>query len=194
MHQDIMARIGAIVHIDQPGLYVPADTPVEDWLDLCRHWAKLRDISTWAIGDLIEFGERVYGETYAQVEAELTQSSIAIPASRLMQLAHVSRHWPRELRIYNLGHSFYQDVIHRALPLEARQHLLQRAEREGWTREELRDKKRQLLAALDGEEVIPVPEPWRGYAVVERGRVELHGLPEGWEGRRVRVKIELEVE
>src|SRR5690349_8357114 len=68
-------REGLLVHLRRleengaltpTGLSLPDDIPYERWEALVEFFARVKRATPWWIGDLLNFGERVYGEDYTQ--------------------------------------------------------------------------------------------------------------------------------
>lgn len=118
------------------GLTLPEDLSFEDWLLLAPKLRCIRDASLWWWGDYINFGERKYGEVYAQALEESDYSY-----GTLRNVSYLANTFELSRRRDNLPISFHQEVA--ALPLEDQNRLLDECENDGWTRNELRREARK---------------------------------------------------
>jgi hypothetical protein len=128
-----LAREGALT---STALTLDPDTPYGQWEALGAMLGALSHASCWLIGDWLEFGERAYGEKYAQAIEET-----GLAAQTLMNYASVARRVPPERRRAALPYSYHAVVA----PLKPREQerWLKKAEREGM-------KRRELEAAVKG--------------------------------------------
>jgi len=117
------------------------DLPYDTYEALAHFFGRVNRASLFWIGDLLLFGERVYGESYAQA-AEAT----GLAPQSLMNTVSVCKQVPKTRRRPNLSLSMHQEVA----PLEPaeQKEWLKRAETEGWTRGQLRG---ELRAQRNGE-------------------------------------------
>jgi hypothetical protein len=97
-------------------------------VEMCR----VRRGVTAAIGDALNYAEREYGETYAQLEA-----STGYSPGYLANLKWVFGSVPIENRIDGLGMSYYQ-VVAPITDMIVQRTWLETAWENGWTRDELR--------------------------------------------------------
>jgi hypothetical protein len=119
------------------GLHLPPDIDFEGWAALGSRIAGLASASAWCLGDWLVFGERAYGERYRTALAATT-----LDYQTLRNYAWVARRIPMSRRRDTLSLQHHAEVA--ALP-DAQQDLwLLRAERQRWSRNELR---RRLRAA-----------------------------------------------
>jgi len=118
--------------LTETGLVISGPLSYEEWLGLGHKLYTFYNSARWALGDWLAYGERVWGETYAQAE-ELTQLSY----STLTKLASVAKAYPAEARKWKLSVSHY--MVAQPLPANDRTALLSQAESERLTREEMRD-------------------------------------------------------
>jgi hypothetical protein len=112
-------------------------TPYAQWEALGTMLGRLSASSCWLIGDWVEFGERVYGEKYAQAVEET-----GLAPQTLMNYASVARRVPPPRRRASLPYSYHAVVA----PLEPDEQdaWLTKAELDGMSR-------RALQAAVKGE-------------------------------------------
>lgn len=103
----------------------------------------------WWVGDLLNTGEDVFGEEFAQIEAHLPHSP-----QTCANYKSVAKHIPYSRR-RGLHMTLAAEVAY--LPPQQRDDLIERAVKEGWKREEMKEARR----ALKGEPVggLPPPKP-----------------------------------
>jgi len=118
------------VQLKPTGLLLPESLSYELWEQVGFTLGVLRDLTAWALGDWILFGEGVFGEMYAQ-GVEVTGRK----KDTLLEYARVARQVPRERR-RNLSFTHHQIVA--ARPPEEQDLWLDRAEANVWSCEELR--------------------------------------------------------
>jgi len=128
-------------------LILPEDTTFEDWTAIGRRlqWIS-RGIHFW-IGDWLRFGERKWGERYAQA---LDETPFAYQT--LANDVWVCKRIPQNSRRAEL--SFGHHSVVAALPPDERDMWLDKAEKEGWTRRQLwaesRNVPEKLVPLYDG--------------------------------------------
>jgi N6-adenosine-specific RNA methylase IME4 len=111
------------------GLTLDPNTPYEQWENIGEQLNQIEGAIQWWIGDWLNFGERKYGEMYAQAVSESEVStwqnykytSNAVESARRRELLSWSHH--REVA---------------SLPPDEQEYWLEKAETEGMTRNELR--------------------------------------------------------
>lgn len=98
------------------------DVGYREWHSIGQTLFYLYEWTPWAIGDWINYGERVFGETYAQA-ASISGRKVRT----LYNLSYIARKIPPEMRVESLdiGH---HDVV-APLPDEEKQRFLKEAER-----------------------------------------------------------------
>jgi hypothetical protein len=138
----LLADLAREGQLTATALTLDPDTTYGQWEALGVMLGALSHASCWLIGDWLNFGERAYGEKYAQAA---TDTGLAV--STLQNYASVAGKVPPERRNASLPYSYHAVVA----PLEpaAQASWLGRAESEGWTR-------RELATAVNGE---PDDEP-----------------------------------
>lgn len=117
--------------ITPTSLSLPPDLPYDQYEALAAMFGQLHRTSAWLIGDLLNYGERVYGEKYAQAEA-----ATGLSKGTLMNMASVCSHIPRSRRRQSLPFSTHAEVAY--LEPQEQERWLKKAASEGWTKEELR--------------------------------------------------------
>lgn len=120
------------------------DMPYERWEDLGRFLGSIDKRSRWYIGDWLNFGEAVYGESAAQ-GVEATTSERYSEAERvtgldhgtLMNIRSVCAKVPRENRRKDLGFWIHSEVA--KLDAAEQPRWLDAAIENGWSKTDLRD-------------------------------------------------------
>lgn len=92
----------------------------------------------WGIGDWLNYGERSYGEMYAQAVGATGYENGTLRTAKWVAGAY-----ELSMRMDNLSWAHHQIVA--ALPIEERTAILDQTEREGWSCAELRRKKHTRL-------------------------------------------------
>jgi len=116
------------------------DLPLETWIDRIRGFDAARRSINFYIGDGLNWGEMVYGESYAQIADMLD-----MPISTLYNMKWVCSKVPPSLRRENLEWEHHK-VVAGCRTLEEMDHWLGQAEIAGYT-------SRELIRAMRGEEV-----------------------------------------
>jgi hypothetical protein len=125
---------GAIVTETSLQLYDP-ELPWADYERLGQFLGQMNRACSWWVGDLVLFGEQIYGEQYAQIEV-----SLGLAPQTIANRASVARHIPPERRRASLAFGVHAEVAY--LEPRERDQWLDRAEREHWTRAKLREEMR----------------------------------------------------
>lgn len=145
----LLADLEAAGAITTTSLSLPPDLPFDQYEALMAMFGQLHRTSAWLIGDGLNFGERVYGETYAQAAAATGLSN-----GTLMNYASVCAHIPRSRRRANVPFSTHAEVAY--LEPEEQDEWLKQAAANKWTKAELRQaRKPQLPPAISVECVCP---------------------------------------
>jgi N6-adenosine-specific RNA methylase IME4 len=142
----------------ETALALPADLSFEEWEAVGRDLGRIDSARQWWIGDWLNFGERVYGESYAQ-----GMESTGLEYNTLAHYAHVAnRVW---IRSQTLSWNHHREIA--KLESEAQEVWLVWAEVKEWTVRELRKAIREFYAAEppelpEGEFAILLADPpWR---------------------------------
>lgn len=116
------------------GMEVHGTPTIEDWILFGRELYDIRSAVLWAVGDWINYGEsRVdWGEKYDQALGDFEYDY-----GYLRNLSSIARQFPSSRRRVTLSWSHHQAVA--ALPEPEQTVLLDRAERERISRDDLRD-------------------------------------------------------
>lgn len=133
--------------------------PPEGKLPFYVYWAAIIRITEWAkmihwcLGDMLNYGERVYGETYAQV-ADVTGHS----KNTLYRDTWVCRAIPREIRRHpdEVAFTTHMQLAPHRYSVEVKAQWLEKCVSQGWKggqlKEELRkDGRSAQVSSTDGE-------------------------------------------
>lgn len=128
------------------GLIFSDDTPIEVWGALTERLIRQQKRIEWAIGDALQFGERRYGDTYAQW---VEQTGLA--ENTLATIKWVAGAIERSRRREDVGWAYHREVA--SLPIPEQEKALDAAETAGMTRYELRQEVRKRQDRLAGQAV-----------------------------------------
>ena len=103
----------------------------EEWSAVTEWVQKVNTSVAFWLGDLLEYGERRFGEKYTAA-IEVT----GLAEQTLTNAAYVARHVPIQRRRENVPFSHHAEVA--SLPPEKQEEWLERCESKGLTREQLR--------------------------------------------------------
>ena len=132
---DAIALEGGIT-LTQTGASIEGEPSLEEFCIAMQNVYRLANAATWAIGDLLVYGEGRgdYGESYSQAIA-LTQKSY----SSLTKAAHVSRVYPPNDREFASSLSWTHHMIATSVKdSDARRDVLQRCIDQDLSRDDLR--------------------------------------------------------
>jgi hypothetical protein len=129
-----LERLGAATEIS---LDLPADMTYERYEALGAALGRAHRTVAWMLADWINFGERAYGEKYAQA-VEVTN----LRPETLMNYASVARKVPRERRRVELPFGVHAEVA--SLEPSEQVEWLEKAVVNEWKREDLREHLRPL--------------------------------------------------
>lgn len=143
----LLADLEAAGAVTPTALVLPPDIPFAQYMAMAAMFSELHRRTAWYIGDLLNYGERAYGEKYAQAEAVT-----GLNRSTLMNYASVCGQIPRSRRRADVNFSIHAEVAYLE-PDEQKKWLDLAAER-GWTREDLRAARKapnELPPAVEAE-------------------------------------------
>ena len=150
-------------------LILPEDTSFEDWTAIGQRLQWISKGIHWWIGDFLKFGERKWGERYAQAVEE-TPFALQTLQNDVWVASAIKPSARREKL------SFGHHSVVAALPSDERDKWLDIAEREGWTRRQLwaesRNVPEKLVPLYDGPGTLT-------YLYGPRGQVWAAELPPG---------------
>lgn len=135
------------------GLAFDADTPLEVWAPLVVRLEVQRKRLEFCLADAIIFGEQAYGDIYAQWVQET-----GLNKRTLQNIARIGRTIEPARRRAGLSFAHHEAVA--SLPVPEQESLLDRAERAGMTRYDLRDAVRERKRQLEDESVAEVSLTW----------------------------------
>ncbi len=95
---------------------------------MCGH---VKRVTSWILGDVLLYSEARHGERYAQIEA-----ATGLAVSTLQNYCSISKRVPPARRRASLDHGHHAEVA--ALEPHEQIEWLDKAEAEGWKRDELR--------------------------------------------------------
>lgn len=130
--------------LEETGVEFFGEPPTfDEFQDTVLFWVKLNRLTTWVIADLARYGERVYGETYDQIQAVTGLSK-----GRIMNIVSVANKIPpKERRTLPFGH--HATVAY--MEPDQREQWLDEAESNDYTREELRQAIREKVTVPNEE-------------------------------------------
>lgn len=108
-----------------------ADMTYERWAEMGTLFGRILRASAWWIGDWLRFGETKWGEKYTQAI-----ENTGLSYEGLRNIVSVCGRVELSRRRDNLSFAHHEVVA--ALPAQQQEEMLERAEAEGWTRNELR--------------------------------------------------------
>lgn len=136
-----LVESGEFVTLERTGLRFREDTPYEVWGTVLGKLTEAAGAVQWWVGDALQFGERKYGETYAQA-IDATKFEV----QTLMNWKWVAARYETSLRRENLSWSHH--AVAAALDTAARDQLLGEADASNWPVSRLRS---EVRAAQDAE-------------------------------------------
>ena len=142
----IIAQHGPFV-LMVAGMVVTGTPTYDEWHAATVWVQQVEKASPFWIGDLLAYGEAAYGEKYTQA-VEATGHTVGY----LMNVASVAQKIPAAERHPALSFSHHQAVA--ALPLDARNEWLDKAEVEDWTVKNLQDQMKVAKAQETGQTLV----------------------------------------
>jgi hypothetical protein len=133
--------------VSATSLELPSSLSFEDWERTGETLGKIDKGCRWWIGDWLNFGERRYGETYAQA-----MEATGLEYNTLSTYAWVCREVESSRRREHLSFSHHLEVA--GLDPPEQRVLLEEAEREGWSVHRLR---REIKGVAEEAEVERCP-------------------------------------
>jgi hypothetical protein len=125
------------------GLQIPPDVDFDGWAALGCRIAGIASACSWCLGDWLVFGELRYGERY-----RTALGVTSLDYQTLRNYAWVARRIPLARRRARLSFQHHAEVA--ALPAAEQELWLVRAERERWSRNELRRRLRAARSSVAG--------------------------------------------
>lgn len=155
--QTALEAAGAVVTGTSLTLVRP-DVTWEEYERLGAFIGETNRACSWWVGDLVIAGEQIFGHIHAQIQVALD-----IDPQTISNRASVARRIPPEKRIASLPFSTHAEVAY--LPPRERDKWLKEAERNHWTRSQLRlamgkDQQPKEIALDDDRTIVgPLPPP-----------------------------------
>lgn len=164
----ILANLEAAGVIDEVSLTLTdPDLPFGTWLGIGRALGVVDRASRWHIGDWLNFGDDLYGETASQAIESTPQERYDVLArvtglehQVIINIASICRRVPRSRRRPELGFWIHAEVA--KLDPQEQAAWLEQTVREGWRRAELRAAVKEATNPSDDsgpEPDGPVAEP-----------------------------------
>lgn len=149
------------------GLELPEDLTYEQWQGIGGALQSVNRSVMWWIGDWLRYGERRWGEMYAQAVLDETGKT----ASVLQNAKWVAERYDPSTRVEGLSWTHHREAA--ALPLDERRQVLRDATHNGWSTRETKAEvnRRKSAAAMAapnaGDGTCTVADLWR---LVEAGQ------------------------
>ncbi len=137
----VNASLGLPGRVTQVGLDLPADMTFEQWQGIGQSLRGVERSLMWWIGDWLRYGERRWGEMYSQA-LDATDKAY----QTLANAKSVAEKFEFSRRREKLGWSHHAEVA--SLPPDVADALLDEAERDGLSRNDLRKRASQVKAAV----------------------------------------------
>jgi hypothetical protein len=134
------------------GLLLPSGMPFEIWRRVGRHVLLATESLSWWVGDWLVFGEHAFGDRYQEA---IVQTSLCYQTLR--NYAWVAKKFPMSRRRDKLSLGHHCEVA--ALTEAEQDTWLARAERLGWSRNELRRRLRAAARQADRRTASPAAAP-----------------------------------
>jgi hypothetical protein len=150
------------------------DLSFTQWIEMGRRLTRLKNRSAWSVGDWLVYGQRMFGNRYRIALAETD-----FRYQTLRNYAWVARRFPPPRRREQLSFQHHAEVA--GLPAAGQDLWLNRAERYGWSRNELRRRREAEREGGSAFEMLVAPtvlrltvpatrlRAWRG-AATDRGQ------------------------
>ena len=159
--QSALEAAGAVITEVSLDLSDP-DLDWDDYERLGTFLGSMNRACSWWVGDFILFGERIYGELYAQIE-----EALGLAPQTLANRASVARHIPPNRRRAALPFGVHAEVAY--LEPRERDLWLDKAERGQWTRAKLREEMRAARGLT--------PDPMSDLAITGKSGTSPHEEP-----------------
>lgn len=128
--------------ITETSLTLPPDVPYDQYEALAYMFGRVHRQTAWVLGDLLNYGEKVYGEKFSQAEA-----ATGLAKSTLENYCSVCNRIPRSRRRKSLAFSIHAEVA--SLSPREQTEWLGKAVSEGWKRGRIREELAPLRRAAD---------------------------------------------
>lgn len=132
---DMMEIPNAVV--TPTSLVIKDGIPFDSWKTIGHQLGQVNQGLLWWIGDWLNYGEKAYGESYAQAMDETGKAY-----NTVKQAAYMAKKFPQETRRDTLTFSHYGVVA--GLPDDLCIRLLDLAEDNKWTVGDLKEKRKEM--------------------------------------------------
>lgn len=132
MQETAQELAGGRVTFSKTGVVFAPDTPFEVWEAVAAEMMALEQSHRWWLGDLLNFGERAYGEKYSQV-----MEDTGLSYDTLQNYCYVAANVTMSARTDNLSWTHHLFVAH--LPTVEQRRWLRKAIENKWSTRELRE-------------------------------------------------------
>lgn len=127
----ILAQLEEHGYLTENSLNLPPGIPYEQYEALAFMFGHHHRRTQFVIGDLVNYGEKSYGETYAQA-----MELFGLAEQTVANYASVANRVPRSRRKYNVNFSVYAELASQEPDDQTK--WLRLAEKNKWTRAKLR--------------------------------------------------------
>lgn len=131
------------------GLSIPKGMPIGAWRNLGRQIYVISDSSAWWLGDWLIYGQSEYPNRYKHAIAETS-----LDYQTLRNYAWVARRFPIPRRREKLSFQHHAEVA--SLPPDEQDSWLVRAEKNEWSRNELRRQIQARRGVQRGAEIVHI--------------------------------------
>ena len=152
--QRLGALTGGAVRLTPMGLEFVCEPTWDEWYDVITSLRGVETAVRWWIGDALSYGERRWGERYAQAVDAAEVLPLSVDSVRNCQWVAEQCEFGR--RRPKLSWSHHREVA--ALDPTEQDALLDAAERDSWSRNELRKAVRAYRRALAASQAGPLPD------------------------------------
>lgn len=150
------------VATDATRLALPDNLPEADWAQIAGQVLAVAEASPWWVGDLIGYAERHYANdgqdtaAMARIRTTIAEATVLDPAE-LSAAARVARAIPPEKRRRRLSWTHHRTVAAHAIEQPSLvDELLDQAEAEGWSADELeRTRRSWTQPAVEAADAVP---------------------------------------
>lgn len=144
--------------VSETALQLPSKLSFDEWEGVGRTLGQIEKAVQWWIGDWLNYGERVYGERYAQA-----MDVTGLEYNTLATYAWVAREVETSRRREHLSFAHHREVA--ALEPPKQESWLMEAEDSEWSRNRLRDEIKGRSNGSEPDEVCPTcKRAWKGSA------------------------------
>ena len=143
--------------ITATGLQIAGKPTYEQWVQVGRELWYAKQSIQWCIGDWINYGDHAYGQKYTQAIAETDYQP-----QTLANYAYTANAFPHTARRENVSFSNHSEIA--SLKDDDRTFALDRLQSKQWSREDLRQWKREIKGTPEPTEQT-ITLQWRGHSV-----------------------------